>query len=248
VIQTEKNDYILECNGVSKQFGGLTALSAVHLKVKPGQIVGVIGPNGAGKTTLFDMISGHQKATSGQIMFNGIDVTRQPPHIRARKGMGRTFQIVHPIPSLTVIENVMIGAFAAYGRRSAAAERAHEILEAVELSDRAQSMAGDLTLAGRKRLEVARAMAGNTSLLLLDEVMAGLNPVETGQAIAMIRRLSKRNVSIVLVEHNLKVVNELAEHAVVLDHGALIAEGSPRDVLKNPDVIRAYLGDRKVNK
>lgn len=240
------DELILECRGVGKTYGGLKAVSGVDIAAKRGEILGIIGPNGAGKTTLFNIISGHTPATAGRIVFNGRDVTRRPAHVRARLGMGRTFQIVRPIRSLTVLENVMIGAFHAYRSRGAAARRALEVLERVELIDRARSMAGDLTLAGRKRLEVARALAGDTQLLLLDEVMAGLNPAEANQAISMIRRLGENGTSIILIEHNLKVVNELAKHVVVLDHGAEIAQGKPSDVLKDPAVVKAYLGNRKV--
>lgn len=241
----EQRDIILNVEGVGKTFGGLKAVADVDIQVLRGQIVGVIGPNGAGKTTLFNVISGHLPSSSGKIEFEGVDVTHKPAHRRARLGMGRTFQIVHPIPSLTVMENVMIGAFAAYRRRKDAADRAVEILDRVELSHRSDAKASDLTLAGRKRLEVARALAGNTKLLLLDEVMAGLNPAEADQAIAMIKRLSETDISIVLIEHNLKVVNQLAEHVVVLDHGRMLAQGRPAEVLVDPEVVRAYLGERK---
>jgi branched-chain amino acid transport system ATP-binding protein len=248
VAERVVSDVILECRGVGKSYGGLKAVSDVSLSVRRGEILGIIGPNGAGKTTLFSVISGHVPATTGTIVLNSVDVTRKPAYVRARLGMGRTFQIVRPIPSLTVLENVMIGAFSAYRSRDAAAHRAFDVLEQVELSDRAGAMAGELTLAGRKRLEIARALAGNTQLLLLDEVMAGLNPSEANRAIAMIHRLRDTGVSIVLIEHNLKVVNELAQNVVVLDHGSEIAQGKPADVLTNPEVVRAYLGNRKVGK
>jgi branched-chain amino acid transport system ATP-binding protein len=248
VAELLQSDTILECRGVGKSYGGLRAVSDVSLSVRRGEILGIIGPNGAGKTTLFSVISGHVPASTGTIILNSVDVTRKPAYVRARMGMGRTFQIVRPIPSLTVLEDVMIGAFAAYRSRDAAARRAVDVLDQVELSDRAGAMAGDLTLAGRKRLEIARALAGNTQILLLDEVMAGLNPSEANRAIAMIHRLRDSGVSIVLIEHNLKVVNELAQNVVVLDHGAEIAQGKPAEVLSNPDVIRAYLGNRKVAK
>jgi branched-chain amino acid transport system ATP-binding protein len=247
-MNAHTSDLILECRGVGKTYGGLKAVSDVNIAARRGEILGIIGPNGAGKTTLFNIISGHVGSTTGTIVFNGADVTRKPAHSRARLGMGRTFQIVRPIRSLSVLENVMIGAFHAYPTREAAAQQALRVLERVELIDRAKSMAGDLTLAGRKRLEVARALAGDTQLLLLDEVMAGLNPSEANLAIAMIHRLSLTGVSVILIEHNLKVVNELAQNVVVLDHGAEISQGSPSEVLNDPAVITAYLGNRKVAK
>ena len=246
--ESTQSEFILECHGVGKTYGGLKAVSDVNIAARRGEILGIIGPNGAGKTTLFNIISGHVGSTTGAIVFNGADVTRKPAHTRARLGMGRTFQIVRPIRSLTVLENVMIGAFHAYPTREAAAQQALRVLERVELIDRAKANAGDLTLAGRKRLEVARALAGNTQLLLLDEVMAGLNPSEANLAIAMIHRLSLTGVSVILIEHNLKVVNELAQNVVVLDHGAEISQGSPAEVLSDPAVITAYLGNRKVAK
>jgi len=246
VVDNTNPDILLDCQDVSRSFGGLKAVDGVSMQVTRGQIVGIIGPNGAGKTTLFNLISGQLPVSSGRIIFNGEDVTSKPPHARARRGMGRTFQIVHPIATLSVLENVMIGAFGAYPRRHAAEKRAVEILDRVELTHRAADIAGELTLADRKRLEVARALAGNTTLLLLDEVMAGLNPSEANAAISMIRRLGASGLSIVLIEHNLKVVRDLAEQVVVLDHGAEIAAGLPDVVLKDPEVIRAYLGDRKV--
>lgn len=246
MVDRGQSEVLLECRAVSRSFGGLKAVDGVSLQVNRGQILGIIGPNGAGKTTLFNLISGQLPPTAGSIIFNGEDVTSKPAHARARRGMGRTFQIVHPIGSLTVLENVMIGAFGAYPRRRAAERRAAEILDRVELSHRAASIAADLTLADRKRLEVARALAGNTQLLLLDEVMAGLNPSEANAAISMIQRLGTLGTSIVLIEHNLKVVRDLAEQVVVLDHGSQIAAGAPDVVLKDPGVVKAYLGDRKV--
>lgn len=244
----ENADFILECKAIDKSFGGLKAVSGVTFGARRGEIFGIIGPNGAGKTTLFNLISGHLPASAGNMVFNGVDATTKPAHARARLGLGRTFQIVRPISSLTVLENVMIGAFHAYPKRVDAANRGLEVLEQVGLLDRAHASAGDLTLVGRKRLEVARALAGDTKLLLLDEVMAGLTPTEADEAIEMIRRQKEEGVTVLLIEHNLKVVKRLAETVLVLDHGAEIAFGTPNAVLNDPDVIEAYLGNRRTQR
>lgn len=233
---------LLRVENVERRFGGLVAVKGVSLEVRPGEIVGIIGPNGAGKTTLFNTISGHLRVSSGKIFINGLDVTSDGAYKRANKGLGRTFQVVRPISSFTVLENVMIGAFAVFRNRKDAERHAWRTLERVELVHRAMVLASSLTLADRKRLEVARAIAGKTELLLLDEVMAGLNPSESERAINMVKRLREDGLAVLLIEHNLKVVRALASHVLVLDHGVPIAEGTSEQVLDNPKVIEAYLG------
>jgi branched-chain amino acid transport system ATP-binding protein len=239
---------LLEVSNATKQFGGLAAVGGVSLKVRTGEIMGIIGPNGAGKTTLFNLISGHLDVTAGKIAINGEDVTNTGPAHRANSGLGRTFQIVRPIQSLTVLENVMVGAFASHRNRKDAEKHAWETLERVELTHRALVSAKSLTLADRKRLEVARAVAGKTELLMLDEVMAGLNPTEADRAIEMIKRLRDEGLSVLFIEHNLKVVRALADHVLVIDYGLPIAEGTPTEVLANQKVIEAYLGVKKAEK
>lgn len=239
---------LLEVSNVTKYFGGLAAVGGVSLKVNQGEIMGIIGPNGAGKTTLFNLISGHLNVTAGQVSIKGEDVTNTGPAKRAISGLGRTFQIVRPIQSLTVLENVMVGAFASHRDRRHAEKHAWETLERVELAHRALVSAKSLTLADRKRLEVARAVAGRTELLMLDEVMAGLNPTEADRAIEMIKRLRDEGLSVLFIEHNLKVVRALADHVLVIDYGLPIAEGTPTEVLANQKVIEAYLGVKKAEK
>jgi branched-chain amino acid transport system ATP-binding protein len=227
---------------VTRRFGGLVAVSEVSLDLQSGEMVSIVGPNGAGKTTLFNLLTGQLRPTHGEVLFRGERITNRPAHRRALLGLGRTFQIVRPLGSLTVRENVMVGAYAKYRRRRPSLERAQVVLERVGLAPRADVLATSLTLAERKRLEVARALAGEPDILLLDEVMAGLNPAETDRAVEMIRGLNDDGLTILLIEHNLKVVRALAQRVLVLDHGAPIAHGAPDEVLANPEVVAAYLG------
>lgn len=237
---------LLELQGVSRRFGGLLALQKVNLSVAPGELLGVIGPNGAGKTTLVNVITGVHRASSGRLRFSGRDITRVRPWQAARLGIARSFQVVQPFPEMTVIENVaaaaVFGGSAAYGAE--ADEQAWEHLRFVGLDALAARRAASLTLAMRKRLELAKSLAMRPKLLLLDEVNAGLNATEIDHALELIRAISARGVTVLIIEHLMKVVLSLCQRLVVLHHGELIATGEPGEIVKDPRVIQAYLGRR----
>jgi len=237
-------------NNISKSFGGLHALKNVDFEVKKGEIRGLIGPNGAGKTTLFNVISGIYHSDSGTLKFDGVDISRLPPHKICKLGIGRTFQIVQPFNELTVFKNVMIGIM--FGRdksvsRTEANEKAMKILDFLELRGKRDHLAGSLIFAEKKRLELARALATDPKVLLLDEIASGLNPTETLQAMELIKRLrSERGITVFWVEHVMKAVMGVADCVVVIHHGEKIAEGKPSDISKNKNVIEAYLGEKKI--
>ncbi len=233
----------LQLRGLSKAFGGLLAVNDVSFAVGEGEIVGLIGPNGAGKTTLFNAVNGYFPPTAGTVTYREHDVTGFPPHRMAALGMGRTFQIVRPFPRLSVLENVMVGAFLRHPSRAAAERKAWEVLEFVELASAAQRPAGAMTLAGRKRIEVGRALAMEPRLLLLDEVSAGLNPTEADHMVDLIRSVRERGVTILIVEHVMRVIMRISDRIVVLNYGKKIAEGTPAEMSRNPEVIQAYLGE-----
>lgn len=240
---------ILQVEGLGKRFGGLQALADVTFDLPEGQILGLIGPNGAGKTTLFNCISGVYSPTEGRVMFRGEEVTGSKAYLMARRGMARTHQIVRPLNELTVRENVIVGACFGreYHRLPTAGEIADEVLAFVRLADRSDQLAGSLNVGQKKRLEMARALAARPYLLLLDEVLAGLNPSEIAMMVEIVKKIrDERNVTIIMIEHVMHAVMNVSERLIVLDYGRQIAEGTPTEVANNEQVIEAYLGDPKL--
>jgi branched-chain amino acid transport system ATP-binding protein len=234
---------ILETKNLSMNFGKLAALQGINLSVKQGDILGLIGPNGAGKTTLFNCITGFLNATAGDIFFNGRNITRTPPHRVCHLGISRTFQIVQSFSEMTVLENVMMGAFCRHAGTKHSMELAEEILEFTGLAEKRHQLAGSLTLADQKRIELARTIATEPKIVLLDEVMAGLNPTETEEAIGLIRSVHEKGMTLIVVEHVMEVIMSISHRIVVFDSGQLIVEGAPEVVVRNERVIKAYLGE-----
>ncbi len=238
---------LLQVQGVSKRFRGLLAVDKVSFEVPQGGVYAVIGPNGAGKTTLFNMIAGVFMPDGGTVEFNGERIDGLPPNQVCQRGIGRTFQIVRPFPALTVEENVIVGALMKRTDVSMARAHAHDVLRRLDLYDKRSQRASSMTLPDRKRLEVARALATDPKLLLLDEVMAGLRPTETDRMVSILKELnSDSGLTILLIEHVMRAVMALAQHIVVLHHGANIAEGAPADVVRDKAVIDSYLGAESV--
>jgi branched-chain amino acid transport system ATP-binding protein len=233
---------LLRLEGLARAFGGLRAVQDVSLVVPAGTLTALIGPNGAGKTTLFALMSGFLKPDAGRVVFDGNDVTGRAPHLNARAGMTRTFQIVQPFAAQTVRENIAVGAHLHEPRRAAALAAADAVAARVGLASQLDKPAADLTVAGRKRLELARALATRPRLLLLDEVLAGLNPQEVAEMIPVVRGIVAGGVTVLMIEHVMQAVMNLASHVWVLAQGQLIAEGAPAEVTADPAVIEAYLG------
>jgi len=234
---------LLQVQEVTMRFGGLIAVNDLSLEIGRGQILGLIGPNGAGKSTAFNCVAGLYKPTEGRILFDGEDVTGQKPWDLCKKGLARTFQIVKPFQSMTVLDNVTVGAFAITDRRDEARDKAMEVLQLLGMGSKSNALPGSLTIADRKRLEIARALATDPKLLLLDEVMAGLRPTEVDEMIDIIRALRERGMTIFVIEHIMRAIMALSDEIVVIHFGQKICRGKPEQVARDENVIKAYLGE-----
>ncbi|MGY4315128.1 ABC transporter ATP-binding protein [Bradyrhizobium sp. JR3.5] len=233
---------LLEVKNLSRSFGGLVAVKDVSFSLGAGRITALIGPNGAGKTTCFNLVAGALKPTSGRVLFEGRQIDNSPPETVCRMGIARTFQIVRPMREMSVLENAMIGAFSWTRNVSEARSKAYESLESVGLGAKANARTDQLTLPDRKMLETAKALSTRPKLLLLDEVMAGLRPTEAAGVVSVLQKLAEGGLTILLVEHVMRIVMEVASRVVVLHHGAKIAEGAPGEVVADPRVLESYLG------
>lgn len=236
---------ILEAKNIVKKFGGIVANNDVSIHLNEGEILGLIGSNGAGKTTLFNMIAGAFSPTSGSIYIDGVEVSKLQSHEVCKRGVGRTYQIVQPFASLTVLENTMVGALLKEKNVDKAREKSIEVLKLVGLDKKKDIIGKQLSLPELKKMEVARALATEPKILLLDEVMAGLNPTESAEMIKLVRKINDTGVSIIIIEHVMKVIMSLSDRIYVLNQGELIAEGSPEEVSRDEKVIASYFGERK---
>jgi branched-chain amino acid transport system ATP-binding protein len=239
----KKQQVLLEIRKLRKSFGGILAVSDVEFQVKEGEILGLIGPNGAGKTTLFNLISGYYFADSGAILFGGEDIGGLKPHVICRKGITRTFQMVRPFTRLSVFENVKVGAFNKTRNFDETKQRALKALEFMNLLEKRDILTGQLTLADLKRLELARALATQPTILLLDEVMAGLTPKETEDIVRLVKKIHDKGITLLIIEHVMRAIMSLSDRVIVLNQGEKIAEGTPVEVSRNERVIRSYLGE-----
>ncbi len=235
---------LLEVSNLTKRFGGLVANDRITLEINEGEIVGLIGPNGAGKTTLFNCIAGYYRPDEGSVRFMGRDITGLPPEKVCKEGIARTFQLVKIFKDMTVLENVMVGALCRARDVAEAREEAMRVLEFVGEADKKDVPAGSLTIAHKKRIELARALATKPKLLMLDEAMAGLNPAEISEAVDLVRRIRDRGITVFLVEHVMSAIMPISDRIIVLDYGRKIAEGLPEEIATNEEVIKAYLGER----
>jgi branched-chain amino acid transport system ATP-binding protein len=233
---------LLSVEGVSKRFGGLLAVSDASFAVEQGSITGLIGPNGAGKTTLFAIVAGFEKPTTGRVLWQGAEITGRAPHLLAREGIARTFQVVQPFAGLSVRENIAVGAFLRHRRRTDALAAAEHVAERVGLARDLDRPAAALTVAGRKRVELAKALAIEPKLLLLDEVLAGLNPSEVRDIVPVVRAIREGGITVLMIEHVMQAVMNLCDAVHVLAQGRIIASGTPGEVVSNPAVVEAYLG------
>ena len=234
---------LLEVRGVSRFFGGLAALTDVDFHVDQGEVLGLIGPNGAGKTTMFNVVNGFYAPSRGEVRFKGERISGLKPHQICRRGLARTFQVVKPLQRMTTLDNVVCSAFLRSASRAQAVAHAEDILRFTNLWDVRDTVSKRLPLGLRKRLEIARALATKPDLLLLDEACAGLNPSELEESIGIIRRIRERGITIMIIEHHMKVIMSISDRIVVLTYGQKLAEGSPAQISANPEVIKAYLGE-----
>jgi branched-chain amino acid transport system ATP-binding protein len=234
---------LLTVQNVTKKFGGLLAVNDFSLSVEQGEILGMIGPNGAGKTTAFNMISGYYSPNEGHVTFDGEEITGKRPDEICKLGLARTFQVVKPFSQLSVLDNVMVGAYNRTDNNTEASQRSMEILEFLGMKEMALQLAGSLSVAGRKRLEIARVLATEPKMILFDEAMAGLRPKETDEIIDLVRQIRQQGVAMLLVEHVMRVIMSLSDRIVVIHHGEKITEGKPDEIVHNKAVIDAYLGE-----